>query len=96
MEQLLDGLYIKIKNQDIIDEIDNIYRFIDICWFIHVSSPFMIFLSATFLFRIFLLHLFIWILFLKMLVFLVGSKKNLYAFSWIRPTHNQAIFFLLK
>lgn len=31
MEQLLDGLYIKLKNQDIIDEIDNIYRFIDIC-----------------------------------------------------------------
>lgn len=31
MEQLLDGLYIKVKNQDLIDEIDQIYRFIDIC-----------------------------------------------------------------
>lgn len=38
MEQLLDGLYIKLKNQDIIDEIDNIYRFIDICWFIYIKS----------------------------------------------------------
>lgn len=40
---------------------------------LYISSQFMIFLSATFLFRIFLLRLFICILFLKMLVFLVGS-----------------------
>lgn len=71
MEQMLDGLYIKIKNQDLIDEIDEIYKFIDICWFstIHQLIDITIFLFVIFCYGIFFLHLFTWILFSKMPVF---------------------------